>query len=150
MSRETISRRELLQTTVALLLPSACTGTSYDSSSVTTSSAAACPGVAAESSQVEGHTHGLCVPTIDLDSPPEGGATYTTTESESHTHLVKLDPNALNAINGGQSVTAVTSITNGHEHTFLIVKANVSRAGGAGGPANGGGQGSGAGTGNGY
>ncbi len=151
---EAISRREFLEsaatsTVVLLLGPVGCTGTSYENASLTTSTAAACPGVAAESSVVLGHAHSLCVPDVDLTSPP-ASATYETTESEGHTHDVKLDRVELTAINGDQSVPVTTSVTEGHEHQFVIVKANVSRGGGAGGPATGGGTGSGAGTGNGY
>jgi hypothetical protein len=150
---ETLSRRQFFEhaatSTVALLLAPACTGQSYESPSLTTSTAAACPGVAAASSVVLQHSHSLCVPDVDLSSPPPT-ATYETTESEGHTHLVSLSGLQLNAINGQQAVPASTSITENHLHQFTIVKANVNRGGGAGGPANGGGNGSGAGTGETY
>src|SRR5262245_41378575 len=46
-----------------------------------------CTGIDRESTRVDGHTHTLCVPQADLNSPPAGGANYTTSVN-GHAHNV--------------------------------------------------------------
>jgi len=74
------------------------------------------------STKVSGHTHTVCVEQGDLDNPPAGGATYTTS-STGHTHTVALTQADLESIAGGGSVTITSSSSGGHTHEFAIALA---------------------------
>lgn len=143
------TRREFLAsaTTTLLLIPIvACSSSSSPSSSPSSPSSpgspfdgGACDGVESTSSLVSQHTHLLCVPTSDLESPPAGGATYTSSvapdplatgapDSGAHTHTVTLSQAQLSSVQAGQSVTTTSSISLEHDHTFLIVRAGDASA----------------------
>jgi hypothetical protein len=83
----------------------------------------ACDGVSTNSSFVQEHIHTVCVPLESLRSPPEEGATFTTTPggTNRHTHTVTLSRGQLVAVQAGQEVVVESSTTDGHTHTFPIV-----------------------------
>ena len=81
-----------------------------------------CTGVGATTTNDSGHTHFVCVPKADLDSPPVAGNTYTTTNNSGHTHHVTLTADQLAMIASGQSVTVATSTDAGHLHHVTLAK----------------------------
>lgn len=64
--------------------------------------------------------HSLCVPASDLDSPPVSGATYLTSITEVHQHMVTLTQALLMAVAGGAKVMVTTSTMDGHTHDFTV------------------------------
>jgi hypothetical protein len=115
---EPISRRELLSSSTVLLLlvPTAC---SSGSSTIQASEdASACNGVFEISTVTNNHDHSLCVPSTDLSNPPAGGATYTTSLNDGHTHTVTLSQQQLQTIQSGGSVTVTTSAPFAHDFTI--------------------------------
>jgi hypothetical protein len=62
------------------------------------------------------------VESTDLTTPPAKGVTFTTSVAEDHTHTVTLTQAQLQTIAMGQEVTVPTSVTDGHMHTFMVVK----------------------------
>jgi hypothetical protein len=82
-------------------------------------SGGSCDGIESTSTVASGHTHTVCVPQSDLDSPPVAGRTYTTS-SVGHTHTVTLSQADLGEIAAGGAVMVTTSLSNGHAHEFTI------------------------------
>ena len=129
-----LNRRELLTTAaggvVTLLLTpilSACgSGSSSGTSSTTNSTTPGCDGAGETSTVALGHTHALCVPASDLDSPPASGATYVTSITESHRHMVTLTQARLMAVASGATVTVTTSTMDGHTHDFTVQRVAAS------------------------
>jgi hypothetical protein len=78
-----------------------------------------CNGLDPTSTVALGHTHTVCVPQTDIDSPPAGGATYTTSGPDP-THTLTLTQAELRAIQSGQPVTVTTSVANNHTHDFTL------------------------------
>jgi len=68
-----------------------------------------------------GHTHTVCVPAADLNNPPAGGATYTSSGPDP-THTVTLTQAQLQSIQAGQTVMITSSVANNHTHDFAIHK----------------------------
>ena len=79
-----------------------------------------CDGVERGSTSSQGHSHTMCVPRVDLNSPPASGATYDTSVSDSHAHLVTLTQADLTTIAGGGRVTVTSSNSGGHTHDFTL------------------------------
>jgi hypothetical protein len=73
-------------------------------------------------SNVNAHTHEVCVPLADLTSPPAGGNTYTTTVEDGHIPTISLDAGQLGAINAGQTIVIRTSLDDNHVHDFTLVR----------------------------
>jgi hypothetical protein len=123
-----LNRREFLTTAaggfVTLLLTpviSACGSESTSGTSSTTNSTTpGCDGAGETSTVSQGHTHSLCVPASDLDSPSASGATYLTSITEGHQHMVTLTQAWLMAVAGGAKVTVTTSTMDGHTHDFNV------------------------------
>jgi hypothetical protein len=134
-----ISRRDFLKTgTVTLLLIpasralSGCGG--YSSSPVTGPTGPGCDGAGATSSVALSHTHTLCVPLIDLTSPPAEGRTYATSTSGAHHHDVTLSQQDLQNLGTGGSVVVTTTSVDAHTHTFRILRATSTQMASMGGP----------------
>lgn len=129
-----LNRREFLATAaggfVTLLLTpviSACgSDSSSGTSSTTSSTTPGCDGALETSTASLGHTHSLCVPASDLDSPPAAGATYLTTSTEGHQHLVTLTQAWLMAVAGGAKVMVTSSRMDGHTHDFTVQRVAAS------------------------
>lgn len=123
-----LNRREFLATAaggvVTLLLTpviSACgSDSSSATSSTTNSTTPGCDGANETSTVSLGHTHSLCVPASDLDSPPAAGATYLTSITEGHQHMVTLTQAWLMAVASGVKVMVTTSTMDGHTHDFTV------------------------------
>jgi hypothetical protein len=113
-------------TVVLLLTPLGCGGGDDDVAAPTPTTnpttPPACDGAGATSSNVNAHTHEVCVPLADLTSPPAGGNTYTTTVEDGHIHTISLDAGQLGAINAGQTVGIRTSLDDNHVHDFTLVR----------------------------
>jgi hypothetical protein len=129
---ESMTRRELLSksTVLLLLVPVAACGSSSsgtpDSDAgviLPDEDAATCDGVFSIGTVDDNHTHSLCVPTTDLKTPPAGGSTYTTSNTDGHTHPVTLTAAQLASIESGTTVTVTTGGTSPYPHTFTILKA---------------------------
>ncbi len=80
-----------------------------------------CDGIGADSSVDAGHSHFVCVPAADLESPPADGATYETTNVAGHTHTIDLTMEQLASLADGESVSVETSLVNGHTHSVTLV-----------------------------
>jgi hypothetical protein len=122
-----IGRREFLQSVggglvVLTLVPVGC-GSGGDQNQQ------ACNGLKTESEVTLRHQHSLCIPTLDLSSPPAAGHTYSTSSVESsggaygggaHFHDVTLSAADLSTIAGGGTVTLNSGEAEGHFHGFII------------------------------
>ena len=105
----------------------------YGSSTTTNGTTPACDGAGETSTVSVGHTHALCVPLADLDTPPAAGATYSTSVTDGHQHTVTLTQAWLMAVAQGQTVQVTTSTVAtgnlaGHTHDFAVAKAPVAAA----------------------
>jgi hypothetical protein len=74
-----------------------------------------------------GHSHQVTISGADIDNPPTGGKTITTTTYvdsyyNSHSHTITLTQQDYQTIKNGGTVTVTTSEVNGHTHTFTIKK----------------------------
>ena len=104
---------------VLLMIPvTACSSGDDDSGT----GAGSCNGVGATTTNVSGHTHFVCVPLADLDSPPSAGKTYVTTNVQGHTHSITLTADQLTSIANGQSVAVTTTTDQGHSHDVTLSK----------------------------
>jgi hypothetical protein len=89
--------------------------------------AGGCDGILTTSTNVSEHTHTLCVPQADLDDPPSGGATYTSSDNldplnnELHTHTAMLTAAQLSTLGSGGQVVVTSSVNDEHDHQFMIV-----------------------------
>jgi len=101
---------------VALLLVPVVVGCGSSSSASN-----GCDGLGSTSSVVQGHSHTVCIPSADLMTPPQGGATYTTSGPDP-THTITLSAAQLSAIEQGQSVSVTTSNDGAHTHDFTLAK----------------------------
>ena len=117
-----ITRREFLRGSMATLVLIPLAACSDDDSPMSANGSSACQGVSSTGSRIAGHVHTVCVPDSDLNNPPAGGRTYTTSSDSSHAHSVNLSQTQLETVSGGGSVT-VTSSSTGHTHDFLIRRA---------------------------
>jgi hypothetical protein len=127
-----LSRREFVsRATVTLLLVPVAAACGSNSGSGAAASGGdgggSCTGLDPTSSVVDDHTHTVCVPSTDLESPPSAGATYTTSPPESGgtviagaLHTVTLTAAQLSMIQAGQSLTVTTSTDGGHDHQFVL------------------------------
>ena len=123
-----LNRREFLTTAaggvvtlLVTLVISACgSDASSGTSSTTNSTTPGCDGAGETSTVSLGHTHALCVPASDLDSPPASGAKYLTSNTEGHQHMVTLTQAWLMAVAGGAKVMVTTSTMDGHTHDFTV------------------------------
>jgi hypothetical protein len=114
------TRREFIEagfTTLLLVPVGACTSSNSGGSG-------GCDGSTTTSTVVSGHTHTVCVPTSDFNSPPASGITLTssTNGAAPHTHTVTLSANALGFVASGRSLTVTSSSSSGHTHDFTITK----------------------------
>ncbi len=80
-----------------------------------------CDGIGENTSVDAGHSHFVCVPAADLESPPAAGATYETTNVGGHTHTIDLTMQQLASLAEGESVSVETSLVNGHTHAVTLV-----------------------------
>jgi hypothetical protein len=122
--RTTIDRRDFLATLVLIPVGAKLAGCGGDDQSSQTCGIEPLP----VSTNVGGHTHTLCVLQADLDHPPAGGVTYTTS-SAGHTHTVSLTQAQLTTIAGGGSVTVTTSTASDHHHQFTLMLATAADGG---------------------
>ena len=131
-----LNRREFLTSTgsgiVTLLLTpilAACgsddSGGTSTSVVPTTPTPTGCDGAGETSTEVDGHTHTLCVPASDLTSPPAGGATYSTSIDAGHDHAVSLSQAQLTTVENGGSVNVTTTTVSGHTHGFSVRRTPV-------------------------
>ncbi|MDB5214620.1 MAG: hypothetical protein JWO86_2547 [Myxococcaceae bacterium] len=81
-----------------------------------------CDGAGAVSTLVLGHTHTVCAPLADLNNPPAGGQTYTTSAAatDGHMHQVILTQAQLMSIAAGQTVMVTTTVVESHTHDFSL------------------------------
>jgi hypothetical protein len=110
------TRRELLASGAAWLLAVPLAGCGSGGSPVD------CDGDFSASTVSAGHAHTVCIPSTDLESPPPGGFTYTSssTGSPPHTHDVSLSPVQLAQLAAGQPVKVTSGARLGHTHDFTI------------------------------
>jgi hypothetical protein len=61
----------------------------------------------------------------DVETPPAGGITETTSNNSAHTHSFAMTQAELTTVNGGGSVTVTSGssdVGGAHTHTFTITK----------------------------
>lgn len=107
-----------LMSSFALIAVTACSGGDDDSAQ----NGSKCDGAGATTTNVQGHTHFVCVPLADLNSPPTDGQTYVTTNNSGHTHSLTLTAAQLTSIASGETVTVTTTNDAGHTHAATLVK----------------------------
>lgn len=90
---------------------------SYGGDSVTASSNE--DGFTLESSINSGHKHSVTIRFSDVDAPPAGGKTLTTS-GPSHTHMLTLTQANFQALGSGDTITRTTTTDASHSHTFTI------------------------------
>jgi hypothetical protein len=74
------------------------------------------------SSADSGHTHSVRVLNSDITNQPGNGVQYTSTNVNSHTHIVTLSQSDLATINNGGQVSVNSSTDAGHLHAWTIQK----------------------------
>lgn len=86
-------------------------------------------GVTAVSTRDQGHEHRCTIPLSDIETPPMGGRTYTTTTDSGHSHTVHLSEVQLRDLQqrgAAVSVTSSTAPATGppppHTHRFDFVR----------------------------
>ncbi len=107
-----------LLSSFALIAVTACGGGDDDSAQ----DGSKCDGAGATTTNVQGHTHFVCVALADLNDPPTDGKTYVTTNNSGHTHSITLTAAQLTSIASGESVTVTTTNDAGHTHEVTLVK----------------------------
>jgi len=98
---------------------------SYGGDSVTASSNE--DGFTKSSSSNNGHTHSVTIRFSDVNAPPAGGRTHTTSRV-SHTHTLTLSQADFQALGSGDTITRSTSTDASHSHTFTIKVPDASSA----------------------
>lgn len=90
---------------------------------------AALTGVTAISTLAENHTHRCSIPLSDIDDPPAGGRSYTTTTDVGHAHTVSVSESQLRDLQQpGAAVSVVSSTAPAagppppHSHRFDFVR----------------------------
>jgi len=91
-------------------------------STTTSPTVPSCDGAGDTSSSTLGHTHTVCVPLSDLDSPPARGQTYATSgaATDGHVHQITLTQEQLTVIAAGRSVGVTTTVVESHTHDFSL------------------------------
>ena len=118
-------------TTVTLVLTPLVGCGSDDTPAPTTSTnptvPPSCDGISGVSTNVLAHTHEICVPRGDLDSPPVAGKSYLTSAASTngHTHGVELSFTQLVALRANQTVTVTTTVAESHTHDFGLRSAST-------------------------
>jgi hypothetical protein len=77
------------------------------------------------SSLVSGHTHTFTLSQSELTTPPAGGLQRDTALVQAHVHTVMLTEADLLAIDQNQTVVKVTTVNDGHDHSFSFTKAQA-------------------------
>jgi hypothetical protein len=86
---------------------------------------AALTGVTTISTQVQGHTHRCSIPLSDIEDPPSGGRSYTSTTAEGHSHTVLVSQAQLADLQQPGAAVSVQTSENGatpHRHVFNFVR----------------------------
>ena len=66
-----------------------------------------------------GHTHSVKILFADVNAPPAGGKSLTTSTT-THFHTLTLSQADFQALSNGQTLTRDTSTDSSHKHTFSI------------------------------
>ena len=81
------------------------------------------PGDITVTSSVDaGHSHQVTISGADIDNPPTGGKTVSTTYVDFHSHSITVTQQDYQTIKNGGTLTMTTSEVNGHTHTSTIKK----------------------------
>ena len=72
------------------------------------------------STTAQGHTHSVTITRSEIESPPQGGITKTTTSGGGHTHSVSMTQQQLSDVRAGQTVTVTDTNVSGHTHDYQI------------------------------
>ncbi len=71
---------------------------------------------------VQSHTHSVTVRKADVQNPPAGGVSYTTSSNSGHSHTLSLSQAELQSVNAGTPVTVMDSLVSSHQHQYQISK----------------------------
>ena len=118
-----MERREFIVTitTAVGLMPLVITQIGCSDSTVTSTTS---EGYVFTSSVNSSHSHTVEIKFADLNQPPEGGRSLTTS-SRGHVHSVTLSQDDFTALEAGETLVRNTSSSSGHLHTFTFTIAGA-------------------------
>ena len=123
-----MERKEFIITimTATGLMPLIITQIGCSTSTEPTTSA---DGYVFTSSVNSGHSHTVEITFTDLEQPPEGGRSLSTS-STGHLHSVTLSQSDFVALDAGETVVRNTTTNSGHLHTFTFTVADAQQTSG--------------------
>lgn len=74
------------------------------------------------SSSSDAHTHTVTIQRSEIENPPQGGITRSTSSNAGHTHSFSMTQQQLQNVNNGQTVTVTDSTVSNHNHQYQISK----------------------------
>ncbi len=74
------------------------------------------------SSTDQGHSHTATVNKSEIESPPAGGISRSTSSSGGHTHTFSMTQTELQSVKSGSTVAVSDSVVSSHSHTYQIKK----------------------------
>lgn len=76
------------------------------------------------STVTDSHSHTIIIQFVNIDDPPAGGNTITSSEIGSHTHRITLDQDQFQRLAAGDTIVVISSNAGGsyssHNHSFSI------------------------------
>ncbi len=77
-----------------------------------------------KSTITDSHSHTILIQFVNIDDPPAGGNTITSSEISSHTHRITLDQDQFQQLAAGDTIVVISSNAGGssssHNHSFSI------------------------------
>ncbi len=74
------------------------------------------------SSTDEGHSHTVNISKSEIENPPAGGISRSTSSSDGHTHTFSMTQAELQSVLSGNTVEVSDSVVSSHSHTYQITK----------------------------
>ena len=76
------------------------------------------------STTTDNHKHTIIIQFVNVDDPPAGGKSITSSENASHAHIIALDQNQFQQLAAGDTIVVISSNAGGfystHSHSFII------------------------------
>ena len=119
--RNEIDRRDFLVSLMLIPLGAAVAGCGEDKAAPPGSDAS-CDGIDGVSTEIDNHTHTICVAQAILDKPPKANVEITTDQvAEEHTHTITLTEEQITTLaEGSGALTLTTSEVYQHTHQFTL------------------------------
>ena len=74
------------------------------------------------SSEVSAHDHTFAIDLANFVTPPAGGVSGDTSNNDGHTHGVTVSMGDLQQVQMGDTVMVTTTLNSGHTHVFTFTK----------------------------